>query len=114
MDYEKLKLSDFESILLKARKRLVRSMHQVDKTLDMLSNGHAKPNGRVKIHSIEVVKKAKAGKKSGTRVLQGRYLGAVRWLTAKQRAEVKKVKEEKGYTQALRLAKSYKKESASA
>lgn len=40
------------------------------------------------------------------RKLQGRYMGLVRGLTAAQKVEVKKVKQEKGYAPALKLAAS--------
>jgi len=40
------------------------------------------------------------------RALQGRYMGAVRHLTAAQKAQVKKVRAESGYDAALKLAGS--------
>ena len=40
------------------------------------------------------------------RALQGRYMGAVRHLTAAQKAQVKKVRAESGYEAALKLAGS--------
>jgi len=53
--------------------------------------------------------RASSPKLRAFRVLQGRYLGALRPLTAQQRARVKKVKATGGYPKALKLAASLKK-----
>lgn len=51
-------------------------------------------------------RKAISPKVKALRKLQGRYMGLVRNLSAAQKAQVKKVKLEKGYGPALKLAAS--------
>jgi len=52
-------------------------------------------------------KRSKASPKlKALRALQGRYMGAVRHLSATQKAQVKKVRAESGYDAALKLAGS--------
>jgi len=47
-----------------------------------------------------------SGKVARLRAMQGRYMTLVRGLPAPQKARVRKVREEKGYPAALKLAKS--------
>jgi hypothetical protein len=51
-------------------------------------------------------KRAASPKLKALRALQGRYMGAVRHLSAGQKAQVKKVRAESGYDAALKLAGS--------
>jgi hypothetical protein len=51
-------------------------------------------------------KRAASPKLKALRALQGRYMGAVRHLSAGQKAQVKKVRAESGYDAALKLAAS--------
>ena len=55
------------------------------------------------------VRKAPSPKIRALRTMQGKYLGALRNLTAFQRIQVKKAKAEKGYEPALKLAASLQK-----
>ncbi len=50
-------------------------------------------------------RKAASPKLKAMRKLQGQYMGFVRNLTAAQKAQVKKVKESKGFAAAIKMAK---------
>lgn len=58
------------------------------------------------------MKRKSNGKSNGKRALQGKYMGQVRWLTSKDKKAVSKVRAEKGYSAAIRLAKSLKRKEA--
>ncbi len=65
--------------------------------------------GRARRASRKAAPKASRGaspKVKALRKLQGRYMGLVRNLSSAQKAQVKKVKMEKGYGPALKLAVS--------
>jgi len=53
-------------------------------------------------------KKCRRGKALRARKLQGKYLGALRGLTAEDKARVKAVAKEKGVAQAVKLAQTMK------
>ena len=112
MDYNTMSLSQIEKVIARTRSKAIRVLSQLDKMTSLLAskpNGKTNGHGRIKIHSIEAVNKKKKSKKAtGNRALQGKYLGAVRWLTVKQRAEIKRVKDEKGFHAALKAAKIMK------
>ena len=55
-------------------------------------------------------KRATSPKLKALRALQGRYMGAVRHLSAGQKSQVKKVRAESGYDAALKLASSLAKQ----
>lgn len=80
------------------------------------SNGHAARPGRRKgrgpgrpARSMKKARRKSSPKLRAFRALQGKYLGALRQLTAAQRAQVKKAKVAGGYEPALKLAAQLRK-----
>ena len=55
--------------------------------------------------ATQKARKAVSAKVKAMRKLQGRYMGYVRKLSAAQKAQVKKVRESKGYQAAISMAK---------
>ena len=71
-----------------------------------------KPRRRARKAAKKAARKARKAlspKIKAMRKLQGRYMGLVRNLAAAQKAQVKKVRETKGYQAALRMAEGFKK-----
>jgi hypothetical protein len=103
-----MNLVEVEKVLVSKKSKLEKAMARLEHAMSLLTervpvskaNGHEAPTRSYK------KRKPKKGPHAN-RVLQGRYMGSVRNLSAAQKKEVKELKAEKGYIAAIKLAKSY-------
>lgn len=90
------------STLRRTLKAMDRSLRRLAPRLHTLGNGHANGKAERSTRKLSLSRKRRAQLK-----LQGQYMGYLRGLKPRQKAEVRKIRERKGVVMAISKAKGF-------